>query len=378
MWGTSQHCVAGSPGAAAAAGGAVCRPAGTSLLLQAPTPCCAAPRRRSRSRERGRREDDRTRFLVTDAEAAAQSIAAQMQMQQLQQLQQQQLQKQLLAQQLLMAGGAGGAPTGMVSDRKQVRRGRTPSCCRRLQCLWFLEAGAGHRQRKAACCAGCEEGGAARRGTERAAIPGRWLSAGACSHRLAWRPQRPELLPPAPAACARPQREVYIGNLAIGIVTQDVLRDFFNQVFAHKVRPAPAALLRKAVFYTTPQEVWRRWWATLPAVPAGVGGGPLLACSCCGRPASSLGLACPWFLCRPKQCAPKQFAAPARSPAPASPLPLLPAACCPGLPQMADPQATPPVVNINMDTGGRFAFVELRTEDLAKEALQMDKIVRGP
>lgn len=41
-----------------------------------------------------------------------------------------------------------------------------------------------------------------------------------------------------------------------------------------------------------------------------------------------------------------------------------------------DPVATPPVANINMDTTGRFAFVELRTEEMATQALQMDKIVR--
>lgn len=72
------------------------------------------------------------------------------------------------------------------------------------------------------------------------------------------------------------QREVYVGNLAIGIVTPDVLKDFFNQVFAHMV---------------------------------------------------------------------------------------------------PDPIATPPVVNINMDTTGRFGFVEFRTEDMAAQAMQMDKVV---
>lgn len=42
-----------------------------------------------------------------------------------------------------------------------------------------------------------------------------------------------------------------------------------------------------------------------------------------------------------------------------------------------DPQATPPVVNINMDNTGRFAFVELRTEEMTALAVQMDKIVSG-
>ena len=73
------------------------------------------------------------------------------------------------------------------------------------------------------------------------------------------------------------QREVYVGNLAIGIVSPEILREFFNQVFAHMV---------------------------------------------------------------------------------------------------PDPIASPPVVNINMDTTGRFGFVEMRTEEMAAQAMQMDKVVR--
>ncbi|KAI7840349.1 hypothetical protein COHA_006131 [Chlorella ohadii] len=74
----------------------------------------------------------------------------------------------------------------------------------------------------------------------------------------------------------RKQREVYIGNLAIGIITKDLLQEFWDQVFAH-------------------------------AVP--------------------------------------------------------------------DPVNNPPVANINMDPGGRFAFVEFQKEELASKALEMDRVV---
>lgn len=84
--------------------------------------------------------------------------------------------------------------------------------------------------------------------------------------------------PPVPQALAtdRKQREIYIGNLAIGIITQELLKEFFDQVFAHMV---------------------------------------------------------------------------------------------------PDPVSNPPVVNINMDTTGRFAFVEFRSEEMASKALEMDKVV---
>lgn len=39
-----------------------------------------------------------------------------------------------------------------------------------------------------------------------------------------------------------------------------------------------------------------------------------------------------------------------------------------------DPAANPPVVNVNMDTGGRFAFVEFQNRDMATKALEMDKV----
>ncbi|KAL4432874.1 hypothetical protein ABPG77_008200 [Micractinium sp. CCAP 211/92] len=74
----------------------------------------------------------------------------------------------------------------------------------------------------------------------------------------------------------RKQREIYIGNLAVGITTKELLREFFDQVFAHLV---------------------------------------------------------------------------------------------------PDPAANPPVVNVNMDTGGRFAFVEFQNRDMATKALEMDKVV---
>lgn len=74
----------------------------------------------------------------------------------------------------------------------------------------------------------------------------------------------------------RKQREVYVGNLAIGVVTKQILEEFFNQALSH---------------------------------------------------------------------------------------------------MMPDPVATPPVVNINMDGQGRFAFVEFRSRELANQALMMDKLV---
>ena len=38
-----------------------------------------------------------------------------------------------------------------------------------------------------------------------------------------------------------------------------------------------------------------------------------------------------------------------------------------------DPVTNPPVVHVSMDPSGRFGFVELRTEDLATEAVKLDK-----
>jgi hypothetical protein len=35
------------------------------------------------------------------------------------------------------------------------------------------------------------------------------------------------------------------------------------------------------------------------------------------------------------------------------------------------------VVNVNMDTTGRFAFVEFQSEEMATKALEMDKVVGG-
>lgn len=42
-----------------------------------------------------------------------------------------------------------------------------------------------------------------------------------------------------------------------------------------------------------------------------------------------------------------------------------------------DPVNNPPVANINMDPGGRFAFVEFQKEELASKALEMDRVVRA-
>lgn len=39
----------------------------------------------------------------------------------------------------------------------------------------------------------------------------------------------------------------------------------------------------------------------------------------------------------------------------------------------ADPVTRPPVVSVTMDGSGRFGFVELRTEELAAEAMKLDK-----
>lgn len=88
----------------------------------------------------------------------------------------------------------------------------------------------------------------------------------------------PQAAPSAAASATadRKAREIYIGNLAIGIITQELLAEFFNQVFASMV---------------------------------------------------------------------------------------------------PDPTAQPPVVHINMDSTGRFAFVEFRYEEMVDKAVQMDKIV---
>jgi len=74
----------------------------------------------------------------------------------------------------------------------------------------------------------------------------------------------------------RKQREIYVGNLAMGIVTRDIIEEFFNQALSHLV---------------------------------------------------------------------------------------------------ADPVRTPPVVQVKMEGSGRFAFLELRTQEIAKQALRMDKLV---
>ena len=41
-----------------------------------------------------------------------------------------------------------------------------------------------------------------------------------------------------------------------------------------------------------------------------------------------------------------------------------------------DPVAAPPVYNINMDSQGRFAFVEFQNDEIATKALEMDHVVR--
>ncbi len=74
----------------------------------------------------------------------------------------------------------------------------------------------------------------------------------------------------------RKQREAYVGNLAVGVITRELLEEFFNQALSH---------------------------------------------------------------------------------------------------MMKDPIATPPVININMDAQGRFAFVEFRTRELANQSMLMDKLV---
>jgi len=72
------------------------------------------------------------------------------------------------------------------------------------------------------------------------------------------------------------QREIYVGNLAQGIVTKDILEEFFNQALSHMV---------------------------------------------------------------------------------------------------SDPVAYPPVIQVKMEGSGRFAFIELRTQEMAKQAMRMDKLV---
>jgi hypothetical protein len=44
---------------------------------------------------------------------------------------------------------------------------------------------------------------------------------------------------------------------------------------------------------------------------------------------------------------------------------------------VADPVTRPPVVSVTMDGSGRFGFVELRTEELAAEAMKLDKVNLG-
>lgn len=39
-----------------------------------------------------------------------------------------------------------------------------------------------------------------------------------------------------------------------------------------------------------------------------------------------------------------------------------------------DPVNNPPVINVNMDTSGRYGFVEMRSEELATTAMQLDKL----
>eukprot|EP00887_Chlorella_sp_A99_P001501 scaffold8.g1501.t1 len=94
----------------------------------------------------------------------------------------------------------------------------------------------------------------------------------------------PQAAPSAAASATadRKAREIYIGNLAIGIITQELLAEFFNQA---------------------------------------------RGCRCV-------------------------FAS-----------------------MVPDPTAQPPVVHINMDSTGRFAFVEFRYEEMVDKAVQMDKIV---
>jgi splicing factor U2AF subunit len=45
-------------------------------------------------------------------------------------------------------------------------------------------------------------------------------------------------------------------------------------------------------------------------------------------------------------------------------------------PLLPDALTNPPVVSVSMDNEGKFAFVEMRTEELATAALHLDKVKR--
>ncbi|PSC72638.1 splicing factor u2af 65 kda [Micractinium conductrix] len=170
-------------------------------------------RSRSRSRERRRSPGGAAGWRgAPDAEAAAAAFAMQMQQQQMAAIQQQELQRQLLAQQMMM--GAPGLAEMMMAPGGAAPMAAAPT------------ADGGHSQEA--------------------------------------------------MTIDRKQREIYIGNLAIGITTKEILYELFNQCFAH---------------------------------------------------------------------------------------------------QVPDPTHTPPVVNINMDTSGRFAFVEFQTREMATKAIEMDRLV---
>lgn len=55
----------------------------------------------------------------------------------------------------------------------------------------------------------------------------------------------------------------------------------------------------------------------------------------------------------------------------------LPRPCAPQVfaHMVPDPANKPPVHNINMDSQGRFAFVEFQNDEMATKALEMDHIV---
>ena len=124
----------------------------------------------------------------------------------------------------------------------------------------------------------------------------------------------------------RKQREIYIGNLAMGIITQDLLREFWDQVGG---------------------------W-----VGVGVGGSGRKKGQSMGARRLQLHGCC-------------QRSARTRS----TPAPLPTQVFAHTVP---DPVADPPVVNVNMDGQGRFAFVEFQTHELATKALEMDHVVCPP
>lgn len=139
---------------------------------------------------------------------------------------------------------------------------------------------------------------------------------------------------------------MYVGNLMAGLVTIDMLRQLFSSTmaaaFPDQVEPgAPCGLWGRVQGFWGPERGRMPWEAPCPAGSAGG-----------------------WHDCGVAQPSTSELTPETRCAA------LFP--CC----AITAPAGQDPVVNVSVHTEGRYAFVELRTSEMATAALQLNGQVR--